>query len=228
MRIVVDKISPHTCVGFFCVSCYNIAKKNKKTMYDIPWIIVVAGWTSMFITYSITKLKTHQCGGGIYTMEVKISSKQKWVIRAMMLLYIVCIALFSFSVGFAELDIFYRGFSDFFVLHGTIIFIIAIVLYVDSRIVISSNCAWSGNFKNDRHILIQSGPYKRIRHPQPLAFFLAFIATSFIAHDARIFVFALLLIPMIVAKSMIDEQYLHMIFPEYEDYVKKTGRFFLK
>jgi len=198
-------------------------------MYDIPWIILVAGWTSMVITYSITKLKTHQCGGGIYTMETPIINKQKWVIRAMMLLYVVCIALFSFSVGFAELDILYRGFSDFFVLHGTIIFIIAIVLYVDSRIVISSNCAWSGEFSGDRKKLIQRGPYKRIRHPQPLAYFLALIATSFIAHDARIFIFTLFLIPMIFAKSMIDEQHLRMIFPkEYEEYVKKTGRFFLK
>jgi len=197
-------------------------------MYDIPWIIVVFGWTSMFITYSVTKLKIHRCGGGIYTMEVKISSKQKWVIRAMMLLYIVCAALFSFSVGFAELDIFYRGFSDFFVLHGTIIFIIAVVLYVDSRVVISSNCSWGGGFSSDRSKLIQKGPYKRIRHPQLLAYFLALIATSFITHDARVFVFTLLIVPMVFAKSMIDEQYLRIVFPEYEGYVKRTGRFFLK
>lgn len=197
-------------------------------MYDVPWLIVVIGWTAMMVTYSITKLKTHRCGGGIYTMEIPIAHKQKWLVRAMMFLYLTCSALFTFEVGFKELDNFYAGFSDFFVLHGTIIFIIAIVLYIDSRVVISSNCSWSGNFKCDRNILIQKGIYGKIRHPQPLAYFLAFIGTSFITHDARIFMFALLIVPLYYVKSMIDEQYLRFIFPEYDEYMKKTGRFLLK
>lgn len=182
----------------------------------------------MMITFSITKLKTHRCGGGIYTMEIPISHKQKWTVRAMMLLYLVCSALFTIEVGFKELDSFYRGFSDFFVLHGTIIFIVAIALYIDSRIVISSNCSWSGDFKCDRHMLIEKGPYKKIRHPQPLAYFLALLGTSFITHDSRIFMFALFLVPLCFVKSMIDEQYLRFIFPEYDEYAKKTGRFLMK
>lgn len=197
-------------------------------MHDVPWLIVVIGWTTMLVTYSITKLKTYRSGGGIYTMKVPISHKQKWIIRSMMFLYIVCAGLFSLNVGFAELDFLYRDFSDFFILHGTIIFIIAAILYIDSRITISSNCSWSGEFKRDRNKLIQKGPYKRIRHPQPLAYFLALIGTSFIIHDARVFLFALLLVPVVIVKSMIDEQYLYFVFPEYEEYVKKTGRFFLK
>jgi protein-S-isoprenylcysteine O-methyltransferase Ste14 len=197
-------------------------------MYDIPWIIVVIGWTIMFVSYSVTKLKTHRCGGGIYTMEVPLAHKQKWPLRAMILLYLVLAFLFCVNFNFAELTFFYKEFSDFFIFHGTIIFIIAFALYVDARLTISSNCSWSGKFKCDRHKLIQSGPYKRVRHPQPLAYFLAFIATSFITHDAKVFLFALCLVPMYYAKSMIDEQYLLFIFPEYEDYMKKTGRFFLK
>lgn len=198
-------------------------------MYDIPWVIVVVGWTTMVITYSVTKLKIHQCGGGIYTMEIPISHKQKWLVRAMMFLYIVCAGLFTISVGFKDLDIFYKDFSDFFVLHGTILFIIAIALYIDSRVVISSNCAWSGEFKSDRKKLIRHGVYKKIRHPQSLAYFTALMATSFLTLDARIFMFALFLVPMVYSKSMIDEQHLRMIFPkEYDEYVKKTGRFFLK
>lgn len=197
-------------------------------MYDIPWIIIVTGWTVMAITYSVTKLKTHRCGGGIYTMEIPIAHRQKWLVRALMFLYTVCSLLFSLKVGFVELDLFYKGFSDFFVLHGGIILLIAVVLYVDSRIVISSNCSWRGHFKCDRRILIEKGPYAKIRHPQPLAIFLALIGTSFMVHDARIFMFALFLVPMCYVKSMIDEQYLYFVFPEYEDYVKRTGRFLLK
>ena len=197
-------------------------------MYDIPWLIVVVGWTAMFVTYSITKLKIHRCGGGIYTMDIKIANRQKWLVRGLMFLYLVCSALFTINVGFDELDNFYRGFSDFFVLHGTVIFIIAIVLYIDSRVVISSNCSWKGHFKCDRTVLIQKGPYKRIRHPEPLAYFLALIGTSFIMHDARVFVFAILLIPICYVKAVIDEQYLRLIFPEYDDYMSRTGRFLLK
>ncbi len=196
-------------------------------MYDVPWLIVVVGWTVMFITYSVTKLKKHQCGGGIYTMEVPIAHKQKWIVRLMVGLYVVLAGFFTYTVGFDQLDDFYRGFSDFFVLHGTLILIIAVALYIDSRIVISSNCSWRGCFKKDRHILIQHGPYKKIRHPQPLACFLALVGTSFLTHDARIFVFALLLVPMAFANAMIHEQYLYWVFPEYKEYVKKTGRFFL-
>lgn len=197
-------------------------------MQDIPWTIVVIGWTAMFITYSATKLKTHRCGGGIYTMEVSIARRQKWLVRALMFLYLVCIGLFTLTVGFKELDIFYREFSDFFVLHGAIILLIAVVLYIDSRVVISSNCSWKGHFKCDRKKLIQKGPYAKIRHPQPLAIFLALIGTSFMVHDARIFMFALFLVPMCYVKAMIDEQHLRLIFPEYDEYLKKTGRFLLK
>ena len=161
-------------------------------------------------------------------MEMPLLHKQKWIVRSMILLYLICAGLFSFNVGFKELDIFYSAFSDFFVLHGAIIFLIAIVIYIDSRITISSNCSWSGEFKCDRNKLIQKGIYGKIRHPQPLAYFLAFIGISFIIQDARIFVFALLLVPVSYVKSMIDEQYLRLIFPEYDEYIKKTGRFFLK
>lgn len=197
-------------------------------MYDIPWLMVVIGWTIMFVSYSITKLKTHRCGGGIYTMEIPLAHKQKWPLRALTLLYLILAGLFCLNFDFAELTFFYKEFSDFFILHGVIIFIIAIALYVDARVTISSNCSWTGKFTSDRCRLIQRGPYKRVRHPQPLAYFLAFLATSFLTHDARVFLFALCLMPMWYVKSMIDEQYLNFIFPEYEEYIKKTGRFLLK
>ncbi|MBD3156937.1 hypothetical protein GF369_03855 [Candidatus Peregrinibacteria bacterium] len=211
----------------FCrLTCYN-KQNNTIHMYDVPWLIVVVGWTVLFVTYSVTKLKTHRCGGGIYTMEITIANEQKWIIRLMMSVYIALAGLFTHAVGFEQLDYFYRGFSDFFVLHGTILFVIALALYIDARLVISSNCSWKGRFKKDRHKLIQHGPYKKIRHPQPLACFLALISTSFLTNDARIFVFALLLVPMGFAYAMIHEQYLYWIFPEYKEYVKKTGRFLL-
>ncbi|MCD6109503.1 hypothetical protein J7J83_01985 [bacterium] len=197
-------------------------------MYDIPWFTVVIGWTIMFVSYSVTKLKIHRCGGGLYTMDIPISHKQRWFVRFLMLIYILSVMFFSFKVGFKDLDILYRGFSEFFQIHGAILFVIAIIVYIDARITISGNSSWSGKFKNDRNKLITTGIYGKIRHPEPLAYFLALIATSFLIHSASIFVFALLLVPMMFAKSIIDEQYLRFIFPEYEKYVKKTGRFFLR
>jgi len=197
-------------------------------MYDIPWVTVVIGWTIMLVSYSATKLKIHRCGGGIYTMNISVSLKRKWGIRLLMLLYIVLNGIFSFKIGFKDLDIFYHGFSGFFITTGVILFIMAIFIYIDARLTISSNCSWNKQFKCDRSKLIRIGIYGRIRHPEPLAYLIAFIASSFILHNAHIFIFALLMIPIVFAKSIIDEQYLRSIFPEYKEYTKEAGRFFLK
>lgn len=187
--------------------------------------MVVTGWTVIFITLSLTKLKQHRCSGGLYSMETGLMHKQKWIMRAFVAVYIIVAWLISRSVYFPVFDEIKNNPRIAIIVDGAIVFLLAIVIYIPSRFAITSNCTWKGVFKRGRDKLITRGPYKYIRHPHYIAYFTAGIATGLILTDSSILVFMLLLVPMGYLKAHIEEQYLASIFPEYKEYKKKTGMF---
>lgn len=195
-------------------------------MPDIVWTFVVVAWTVFLVTFSVTKLKMHRCGGGLFTFEIPLINKQKWIVRAIVVVYIVAAFLFSLSMTFPVFDNLQHLSKYYFILRGAILFVIAILLYIFSRVTLGCNWKWTGELVGDRRKLIKKGPYKFIRHPQYTSLILALIATGLMLTDSRIIVFTFLIIPFAYAKSILDEQYLYFIFPEYSDYIKKTGRFF--
>lgn len=194
-------------------------------MPDFIWTFVVVGWTVFVVTYSVTKLKMHRCGGGIYTFNIPIIDKQKWLIRAIMAVYIVSIVLFSLNTEFPLFDN-VKGLEEyFFISRGALFFVVAGFFYIYSRITVVSNCSWTGGHTGDRRKLIKRGPYKFICHPQSTAYISALFSTGLMLTDSRIIIFTCLFIPFLYAKSIIDEQYLYMIFKDYPDYIEKTDRF---
>ena len=74
--------------------------------------------------------------------------------------------------------------------------------------------------------LVQSGPYKFVRHPVYSGIILA--ATGYGLFDGSIWkiCIGLGLIILFYFKSKYEENMLCRHFPEYESYKKKTGRFF--
>jgi protein-S-isoprenylcysteine O-methyltransferase Ste14 len=193
-------------------------------MIDIAWIAVVILWAVMATTYSITKIKVHRCGGGIYDMEnYPLSKKEKWLLRFLILTYILLAFFIAYQFEIPGFDD-YKGIAKpYFVKFGFIIFLIAQVNYIRARIAISSGCSWEGTLVRDRKTLIKTGPYHKVRHPQFGAFVLAILATGIMLLKGSILLFLILIIPLMILRMKVEEEILNSVFlKEYPEYTKET------
>ena len=211
------RFNPSLVAGFF-VSCYD------HVMIDLAWTAVVISWAIMATTYSITKIKVHRCGGGIYEMEkYPLSKKEKWLLRLLILAYIILAFFISYHFEIPGFDD-YEGITrPYFVKLGMIIFTIAQVNYIRARIAISSNCSWQKCFVGDRKKLIKSSLYRKVRHPQFGAYILAILATGLMLLKGGILLFLVLIIPLMILRMKVEEEILNAVFPkEYPKYIKET------
>lgn len=152
--------------------------------------------------------------------------KQQWVMHLLTAFYLIIAWLIASQFYFHAFDGNDTESRIAVIVVGIILFVLAIALYIPSRFAITSNCKWSGVFQHGRDKLITRGPYKYVRHPEYSSYFVAGIATGFILTDSTVLIFIISLIPLIYLKAIIKEQYLSTIFPEYNDYKKRTGMFF--
>lgn len=76
------------------------------------------------------------------------------------------------------------------------------------------------------HSLVTTGPYRYVRHPFYLAFFVAVLGGSIVTANWFLFLGSLLPFAFLVARTRIEEEKLVERFgDEYRDYMAKTGRF---
>jgi protein-S-isoprenylcysteine O-methyltransferase Ste14 len=79
----------------------------------------------------------------------------------------------------------------------------------------------------DKHILVRSGPYSRVRHPMYTVFIFFIISMVLIAANLLVSFFGIFVILMFLPVSKIEEQMMIDEFgEEYRSYMKQTGRFF--
>jgi protein-S-isoprenylcysteine O-methyltransferase Ste14 len=195
-------------------------------MADIEWMLVVTGWTIIFMALSISHFKMFRVGGGICKLEDKRIRNERWVIRLLFSVYLIAAAFIAKNVHITAFDK-YTGIEKYhFIFLGIIIFIIAICVFISGRVALGSNWSWSGKLLRDRRKLIKSGPYSCVRHPLYSSYVVAGIASGLILTDSRILIFIVLILPAVYLKAKIEEQFLRMIFPDYEDYKKQTRMFF--
>ena len=76
--------------------------------------------------------------------------------------------------------------------------------------------------------LIVAGAYKWARHPIYTGIILAFLGFAIIADSGYKLIVAGFLFLLFYFKSQYEEQRLLVMFPEYQEYKRKTGRFFPK
>lgn len=76
--------------------------------------------------------------------------------------------------------------------------------------------------------LIVAGAYKWARHPIYTGIILAFLGFAIIADSGYKLIVAGFLFLLFYFKSQYEEQRLLVMFPEYQEYKQKTGRFFPK
>lgn len=74
--------------------------------------------------------------------------------------------------------------------------------------------------------LIVSGIYKYIRHPIYTGVFMGFIGFSIIADSGYKLLISAILLLLFYFKSIYEEKRLMLVFPDYDLYRQKTGRFF--
>lgn len=76
------------------------------------------------------------------------------------------------------------------------------------------------------HTLVTTGPYRYVRHPFYLAFFIAVVGGSIVTANWYLFLTSLLPCGFLVARTRIEEEKLVDRFGDkYQDYMTKTGRF---
>jgi protein-S-isoprenylcysteine O-methyltransferase Ste14 len=76
------------------------------------------------------------------------------------------------------------------------------------------------------HSLVTTGPYRYVRHPFYLAFFLAALGGSMVAANWFLLIAGLVPAIFLIARTRIEEEQLVERFgEEYSDYMKITGRF---
>ena len=77
-----------------------------------------------------------------------------------------------------------------------------------------------------QHTLVTSGPYRYVRHPFYLAFFIAVLGGSIVTANWFLFLTSLIPFAFLVARTRIEEDKLVERFgEEYRDYMAKTARF---
>src|SRR5690625_4997099 len=76
--------------------------------------------------------------------------------------------------------------------------------------------------------LIVHGIYKYMRHPIYTGIFMGFLGFSIIADSGYKLLISVLLLLLFYFKSIYEEKRLQLMFPEYDEYRQKTGRFFPK
>lgn len=193
-------------------------------MIDLAWTAVVILWAVMATTYSITKIKVHRCGGGIYNMEnYPLNKKEKWLLRFLILAYVLLAFFISYKFVIPGFDDYLGIAKPYFVKIGFIIFLIAQVNYIRARIAISSSCSWEGAYVRDRKTLIKTGPYHKVRHPQFGAYVLAILATGLMLLKGSILLFLILIIPLMILRMKVEEEILNAVFlKQYSEYIKET------
>jgi protein-S-isoprenylcysteine O-methyltransferase Ste14 len=73
--------------------------------------------------------------------------------------------------------------------------------------------------------IVISGIYAHVRHPIYTAVLLGGIGVALAHGHFVVMLIALLLIPFFTFKSLYEERLLRAVYPQYEDYMRQTGRF---
>jgi protein-S-isoprenylcysteine O-methyltransferase Ste14 len=111
---------------------------------------------------------------------------------------------------------------------GIVLGLSSLVIYVWTRLTIGEE--WSSNLQlRDRHLLVTSGPYSRVRHPIYLALILFMASITLIAANWLLIVFLIVSTIDLILRIPKEEQMMIEEFgDEYKEYMQRTGKLFPK
>lgn len=148
-------------------------------------------------------------------------SKSRWLPRLVFFLQVTQLAGFiAWPIPWSESRQYY------FFLIGQVMFWVSLIFLVWSREVLGRAWAHATDFKaNTSNLLLQRGPYRFIRHPIYLGFWIMFMAVEFIMHSWLLFL-AVPLAWVFDRQARREEILLCQRHPEaYVAYQRHTWRF---
>jgi protein-S-isoprenylcysteine O-methyltransferase Ste14 len=107
---------------------------------------------------------------------------------------------------------------------GIMIGLFSLVIYIWSRLTIGKE--WSSDLRLlERHLLVTTGPYSRVRHPIYLALILFMTSITLVAANWLLVVFLIISTTDLVLRITKEEQMMIEEFgDEYEIYMQRTGK----
>lgn len=163
------------------------------------WIVMAIYWIIKASTDSQTKL------------SFEISSITKLIFSAL-IIYMP----FIFEGWFSK-QLFSPGFLSN--ITGVVVCGTGILFAIYGRSELGKN--WSGKIMiQQKHSLIQTGPYKISRHPQYTGAIAAYFGTAIVTGHIFGFIWSILLTLGLVWKAKLEEKILAQKFPEYPEYRK--------
>lgn len=146
---------------------------------------------------------------------MKKDSKDIFFVGIQLLLF-VC-----FLFDFEQLEL---KFGDNIHLFGSILFVLGMLIVLVAIVQLNRNLSVFPTPKANSTLIV-TGLYKYIRHPIYTGILTAGLGFSFYSDSGLRLIVTLLLFILFYFKSKYEEEKLKEIFPEYPDYIKKSGRF---
>ena len=184
--------------------------------------------------YSISYLVLYVIAGisrGVYARKEKHMKKKRSIRKTQDIILMIPISLFMMLLPIAHI------FTDYFTrfnmnlpqwarVLGLVGFAVAVYLHVVTHIALKTN--WSPYVEvKPKQKLITTGIYKRIRHPMYTAFLFWGLSQGILLDNSLIWVLGTLSFLTLYILRINDEEKLMLEeFPEYKNYMKKTGRLF--
>lgn len=131
----------------------------------------------------------------------------------------VLFAAFLFNIGALNII-----FSQPAHIAGLVFLCIGLLIMISGLLQLDRNLSAFPTPKTGSH-LIEKGLYKYIRHPIYSGLLFSALGISIYTDSGYRLLITLLLLILFYFKSVYEEERLTLVFPEYEQYRKKTGRF---
>ncbi|MHA2027130.1 MAG: methyltransferase family protein [Candidatus Thorarchaeota archaeon] len=133
--------------------------------------------------------------------------------------------------------IIYETFLNIFFVGDTLLQIVGMFLYIAGGVLLYWSAKHLGKFDSGKvavaqdHVLIETGPYARVRHPGYTGTFLLALAVFFILLNVLLIVNLVVVAIYYVYRARLEEKLLSSpdgIGNQYQSYMSRTGRFFPK
>jgi protein-S-isoprenylcysteine O-methyltransferase Ste14 len=198
-----------------------------ETTFHIAFLILFVMLIAMRIYFMV---RVRRAGGRLMPDESAIKREGG---RGVLLIRVIgFFALMSFLVmyflGAKWIDAFSFPLPDWLRWIGFVIGVVSVIFWTWTQVTLDTQ--WSAQLQlTKNHHLVTTGPYSRMRHPLYTAMFGWCVALSLLTANWIFVAVSVLSIVGLVVRVPKEEQMMIETFgEEYNDYLKRTGRFFPK
>jgi protein-S-isoprenylcysteine O-methyltransferase Ste14 len=183
---------------------------------------------SLYLVFSMVRFRYRKIAKSNGIIIEKNNATQK-LLLAMMIYEIITFIAFVFLYQWIPWDIAHIQIPLWLRWIGLPIGLGAIIYFIIIHEALGKNFSPKLRIKKEQ-TLVTTGPYKRIRHPMYVAFFILHIAVFLIVANWIIGIsWIVFLLVIIIIRIKPEENMMLVRFgKEYEEYMKRTGRFFTK